>query len=314
MSYNSTQETTPLVSSLHTQQQQPHSHSHSHPHSHSHKQSSISQVRDAYERRDILESIQLHNQRSSNPILQESHDQIQSQSHIVGQIGSTIQGVLTTMVIVQTAFAAQVSFLTMLVFVFANALSNSFGNSSNEALQTLSERLFVEGEAAREQWELEVNMEGEIDEMISLYCDKGVDRNTATEIWTSYAKCPKMFLEAMMAAEIGVIYPLPSLNIKKLLAYRSFAYAFGAFVPIFHFLLLWLISNWILFDKQFFALSSLAISLLALFYLGSQRNKGYPITSQSDSVKLNNGLQSLICGVITAMIGFAIGKVSLLFQ
>ena len=218
------------------------------------------------------------------------------------------------MIIVQIAFASQAGYRTMFTFVLG-VIAIAFGLSSNEVLQTISQRLFVEGEASREQWELEVNLQGEVDEMVQLYCEKGVPASVAQEIWGAYAKDPKIFLEAMMAAEIGVIYPLPGpFQAKKVLKNRFLAFILGSIVPMIGFILLMPFYKFIWFDSSFHTVVSLVLSLAALFYLGSQRNRGYPITSESEALRLNNGLQSLFCGVLCAAIAFVIGHLpNLLF-
>ena len=117
-------------------------------------QASIDQVRDAFVRRDIIQSIELHNQRQQSVIPNETHDQVENHTQYSGQISSAIQGVLTSLAIIQTGFAAQISFPIIFLFLIANAIANGFGFSSNDVLSTISERLFIEGEAAREQWEV----------------------------------------------------------------------------------------------------------------------------------------------------------------
>jgi len=327
MSYLSHQETSPLLhNSLRQYQPQetphPHSHSHTHPtntphshsHLHSHNDPSLALVRDAFAKRDILSSIELHNLRTANMNIGESHDQVETQSNHVGNISAAIQGLIISMVVVQVGIAAGLKFSLIFTVLTAMILSVGFGIASNEVLQINSHNIFVEGEASRERWELEINMKGEIDEMVALYVEKGVPHDVAIAIWQAYAQHPKIFLEAMMAAEISVIYPLPEFKPKKLLFNRFCSFFLGAFAPILNFLIFFSLSKFITFDDQFYAISSLMISLFVLFYLGSKRNTDYPISSQNQNVALNNGLQSMIFGFFSAVLAWGVGKIAFLLQ
>ena len=64
-------------------------------------------------------------------------------------------------------------------------------------------------ERAREQWELESFAEGEIEEMVELYEEKGFAREDAEVIIRTMAKNEKFFVDHMMVQELGMLVPSP---------------------------------------------------------------------------------------------------------
>lgn len=223
-------------------------------------------------------------------------------------LSSCIQGILISLTTIQTGYSASLSFPIITIILISHAMSTGFGLSCNDALNAISDRLFIEGEVAREQWELEVNLQGEVEEMVALYVEKGVPQSTAMKIWEAYSEDPKIFLEAMLAAECNILLPQNPLNAKQLCLVKFLSLFGGTMVPFVPFLLLRLITPFVLFDSSLFPLVSMVVSLGALFYLGAQRNNLYPIFHQSESIKLNNGLQMLIVGVLCAGLGYLCGK------
>ena len=57
-------------------------------------------------------------------------------------------------------------------------------------------------EREREQWEFENNPEGEIEEMIDLYKDEGIEEEDAKMIIMKMAKYKELFLDVMTVQEL----------------------------------------------------------------------------------------------------------------
>ena len=87
-------------------------------------------------------------------------------------------------------------------------------------------------EREREQWEFENNPEGEIEEMIDLYKDEGIEEEDAKMIITKMAKYKELFLDVMMVQELELTMDDPDENyaVDGLVTFLSFFF-FGS-VPL----------------------------------------------------------------------------------
>jgi len=76
----------------------------------------------------------------------------------------------------------------------------------------------------RERWEFENFAQGEIDEMVEIYKEKGLSGEDATELVNVLAKNKDNFIETMMVEELGMMPPDPSES-----AVKGGLVTFGAF-------------------------------------------------------------------------------------
>merc|ERR1719231_702849 len=76
-----------------------------------------------------------------------------------------------------------------------------------EAMSGEAEQDNNENEKRREQWELQNNPRGERDEMVELYTERGIDKEDAEDMIRimSQAKYKDLFIDVMMAEELGII-------------------------------------------------------------------------------------------------------------
>ena len=63
---------------------------------------------------------------------------------------------------------------------------------------------FVRQERAREKWELENHKEGEINEMVQIYMQRGMSEEDAQEVVVRLARYSEFFVDVMMAEELGM--------------------------------------------------------------------------------------------------------------
>ena len=94
-----------------------------------------------------------------------------------------------------------------------------------DALSTKSENDYILMEKQREQWELDNNPQGEIEEMVDLYVQKGMEREDAQVVIEKMAKYPDFFVNVMMAEELELQVPDEDDN-----PWVDGAYTFGSFV------------------------------------------------------------------------------------
>ena len=68
---------------------------------------------------------------------------------------------------------------TILILGFSNIFADALSMGVGDALSTKAENEFILGEKMREEWEMKNNPEGEIDEMVDLYVEKGMSKEDA---------------------------------------------------------------------------------------------------------------------------------------
>ena len=158
-------------------------------------------------------------------------------------------------------------------------------------------------ERRRERWEMENNMDGEVDEMITLYEKKGINRSDAETIIRTMARYPRQFLDHMMVEELGLPPPdSDSLSPVKagLITMCSFM-LFGA-IPLLPYLIALL--PFVSFSDSIQLWSSVVTTVLTLFTLGVV--KGH-VSGLSKRAWLWSGVQMAMNGSFAAVLGFIVG-------
>lgn len=89
---------------------------------------------------------------------------------------------------------------------FANLIADGLSMGIGDYLSEVSEIEYIESEKKREEWEFANFQEGEVQEMIDIYREKGVSRKDAETILRTMAKYPRFFIDHMMVCEVKVIY------------------------------------------------------------------------------------------------------------
>lgn len=181
--------------------------------------------------------------------------------------------------------------------LFAGALSMGVG----DWLATDAEVDMAARERKREEWECENYLEGEIEEMVELYVKKGLDEDTAREIMGILAKNKKVFVDIMMAEELGISPDLVDESPWKhgLINFTSFI-VFGS-IPLLAYVLIIGLRQAIVFNTNFVFYLSIAITVVSLFGLGVVKAK---LTGSS---WWKSGLQTVLFGSFTAFVGWFVG-------
>jgi VIT1/CCC1 family predicted Fe2+/Mn2+ transporter len=116
-----------------------------------------------------------------------------------------LDGIITTFAIVAAAAGANDTWKTVLVFGFANAIADAWSMGFGEFISGKAELDQALQERAREEWEVEHNIQGEKDEMIEIYEQKGFPKDDATALVDIISKDPKRFVDIMMVEELGIL-------------------------------------------------------------------------------------------------------------
>ena len=117
-----------------------------------------------------------------------------------------LDGVITTFAIVcAVAGSGELSGKVVIMMGVANLCADAISMGLGDYLSERAENDYIAKEQAREEWEMENYLDGEISEMADIYVSKGFSREDALEILNKMVKNKQFFLEHMMVEEIGVM-------------------------------------------------------------------------------------------------------------
>ena len=161
---------------------------------------------------DDIKSITELNNITTTKTGNESHKQ--HGEYVKSIIYGGLDGVFTTFALVSGFQGAGTSFKSptvVLVFGFANVVADAISMGIGDFLSSKAENDFAISERAREEWEFDNYMNGEINEMIEIYVNKGIEYQDACVILNLMSKYKDFFIDHMMIQELE-IYPI---NVKS---------------------------------------------------------------------------------------------------
>lgn len=167
--------------------------------------------------------------------------------------------------------------------------------SLGDYLSSKSEAEYNQLERQREHWEMEHYPEGEIREMIDLYVDKGMDEEDATKVANTMAKYEDLYVDVMMAEELGIVEDDANPVMNALVTFVSFV-VFG-FIPLFA----TVFSKFIPALAQNTFLITSIMTGLTLFILGVAKSR----INGANSIR--SGMEMLVLGGLAAFAAWAIG-------
>ena len=118
-----------------------------------------------------------------------------------------LDGILTSFAIVAGSAGGSLSPSVVLVLGFSNVFADALSMGVGEFLSSKAHNEWVLSERKREQWELENYPEGEIQEMIDIYVQRGMSLPDATMVISRMSKYPEFFVDIMMAEELQLQVP-----------------------------------------------------------------------------------------------------------
>lgn len=209
-----------------------------------------------------------------------------------------LDGIITTFSIVAAVAGASLTPEIVIMMGFANLLSDGISMGLGDFLSEVAENQYILSERKREAWELENVPDVELNEMITIYKEKGVAEEDAKAILTPMMKYTDLFLDHMMLLELGLQTPEPDENPAKngLVTFGSFV-VFGS-VPMWVYLITWASKYE---DHQGVFGIACAFTALTMFTLGATQAK---ITKQNI---LKTGFTTMMNGSIAAAAAYLIG-------
>mmetsp|Transcript_42041 Transcript_42041/g.67586 ORF Transcript_42041/g.67586 Transcript_42041/m.67586 type:complete len:292 (+) Transcript_42041:28-903(+) len=208
-----------------------------------------------------------------------------------------LDGIITTFAIVAGIAGANLDVEVVLVLGFANLIADGLSMGIGDYLSEVSEIEYINSEKQREEWEFQNFPEGEIQEMIAIYTEKGVSKRDADQILRTMAKYPAFFVNHMMIEELELQPPSGDEQPAKggLVTLLSFL-GFGC-VPLLSYVAFEAV-EFEGYDPKF--VISIALTVLTLFGLGVFKGK---IT---ESPMIKSGVFITINGVFAAGAAYVI--------
>ena len=263
-------------------------------------------IKSAYKKGDNEESKNLHVSKTNNYSSGGTRFEISDEKH-KGEIGDFMKsiifggldGIITLFAIVASISGSDLQAAVVLVLGFSKLVGDGISMGMGDFLSEKAEIDFTKSELEREKWEFENYPNGEIQEMIEIYQEKGIEKEDAELILNTMSKYPKLFVDHMMMQELelntGQIEDNPVKN--GCITFTSFL-IFGT-IPLLSYLIFYgtdIDDNW---DWTF----TIAIILTCLTLFGLGAVKGY----YNNANIIKSGLFVMLNGSFAAGSAYFIG-------
>jgi DNA damage-binding protein 1 len=256
------------------------------------------QAQSAYSALDVDASARAHASR-----VEGGHDE--DHSKVGGQLKTIIfgglDGILTSFAIVSSCAGSGLTSRVVLLLGACNILADAMAMGVGEYLSTKSSDEFARRERAREDWELRNHPEGEVEEMVEIYVQRGMSAEDARTVITTMAKYHDFFVDVMMVEELGLFVPEANASLEAakdgLLMFAAFV-VFGT-APLFGYLLTPLVITQPT-EHQLF-LAACAVTAVTLFALGAAKSRFV----QQSAWRL--GVETLALGALCASVAYFCG-------
>lgn len=206
-----------------------------------------------------------------------------------------LDGTITTFAVVAGVAGASLSSNVILILGFANLIADGIAMAFGDFLSTKAEQQYHASERQREEWELENYPEGEKQELVEIYEEKGLSSEDATTLVEILEKHPAVMVDTMMVVELGILEENESPLKNGLVTFTAFV-LFG-FVPLLIFVLMHF-TGWEL-DGMWWACILTAATLFGLGVAKSRFSAG---------AWWKSGAEMLLLGGLAAVAAFFVGK------
>eukprot|EP01080_Neovahlkampfia_damariscottae_P001947 gene1947-1455_t len=115
-----------------------------------------------------------------------------------------MDGVSSIFVTVATVFSGNAGMTVVLIIGFAKLMSGAISMGIGDFMASKAELDLIAIERKRELWECENFLKGEKDEMIDIYENKGLNRETASSMVELMSENKQAFVDVMMVQELGL--------------------------------------------------------------------------------------------------------------
>eukprot|EP01126_Amoeba_proteus_P007313 TRINITY_DN12624_c0_g1_i12.p1 TRINITY_DN12624_c0_g1~~TRINITY_DN12624_c0_g1_i12.p1 ORF type:complete len:219 (-),score=44.36 TRINITY_DN12624_c0_g1_i12:393-1049(-) len=162
----------------------------------------LQEARQAYATRDSTLSHHVHDMKALAP---ETH--ISSGSYIKSIVFGGMDGIMTTFALVSGAAGGQLGSTVILIMGISNLLADGLSMGLGDYISSKAEEDYSLAEFERENWEFENYPEGEIEEMVQVYNNKGYTAEESKAIVQLLSRNKEAFVKIMMVEELGLMPP-----------------------------------------------------------------------------------------------------------
>jgi len=212
-----------------------------------------------------------------------------------------LDGILTSFAIVAGAAGGGLSPEVVMILGFSNIFADALSMGVGEFLSSKANNEWILSEKRREEWEMQNYPEGEVQEMIDIYKQKGMEHDDAKLVIETMAKYKDFFVDIMMAQELELQVPdedhVQESIREGVVMFLSFA-TFGA-LPLLGYVIIPATFPELGNDSLFNA--ACVVTGFVLFFLGSVKSK---FANMNWFV---SGLETLLLGGACATVAFTIG-------
>jgi len=203
-------------------------------------------------------------------------------------------GVVTSLGFIMGVFGALHDSRIILITGIAGASAGSLSMGLSAYISSKSQAEFFLAEIERERAEMQEMPDKERDEVRKIYRAKGFQGQELEMVVRQITKDPNVWLRCMMEEELGLI--VESMDNPWLVGVvTALSYLSAAFLPIIPYAL----------QSPMAAFPwSVGISVLALFGLGAGK------TRLTHTPLLKSGLELMLIGLLSAVVGYGIGRIT----
>ncbi len=253
----------------------------------------IDQARDAYKNKNKHASAAAH---TTEAITAATEEHAGSGSQYLGEmVYGGLDGIVTTFAVVSGVAGAQLGAGVVLIMGLANLLADGFSMAVGAFLSSKSEKELYDKEYERELWEIEHFPDGERQELVEVYEQKGYTEEEAEQLVNIHTTNKERWVNAMMVDELGMQKDESNPLLNALATFMAFLVA-GA-LP----LVIYLVGLVTPITPEAAFPISLALSGLGLFGLGASK---VFFTRQNP---WRSGLEMLVVGGLAAAVAYVVG-------
>lgn len=160
----------------------------------------------SFEQKDPEASKRAHDSKKDyNQVDASKEDHSDNGDFVKSLIFGGLDGIITTFAIVAAVAGSDMSTDVVILMGIANLMADGISMGLGDYLSEIAENNFVNKEREREMWETNNHLEGEKQEMIEIYMEKGLSAEDAKTIIDTMAKYKEFFVDHMMVMELGLM-------------------------------------------------------------------------------------------------------------
>jgi len=212
-----------------------------------------------------------------------------------------LDGIITTFAIIAASVGANLESKYIIAIGFANLFADGISMGMGDYLSSYFEHNYILSEKEKEEYEFDNNRDYEIQEMVELYNQEGLeadDSKNMVNILISKPKYKNIFIKNMMKMELDLEVPDENPNYKKEGLITAISFIIFGFIPVFTYLIFHLTK----YDNYnaIFAVNCV-ITIISLFSLGTIQAK---ITKQS---WIKGGTLLTLHGTLASIVAYFFG-------